>query len=297
MIEIDIETLSRFQENQDGLIDMYRQGYRLQDNTRIHILQATNLLINPGFESGDTGWFKWQSGTGATFSSSEVGRTGNAASIEYVTLESKKIAQWMQDVLVTPGKTYKISGWIKTSSIVTSGTGGVYIDVNWKDTNHKYLDSTSVMDPVIGTTNWTYYEKDVIAPLNAVYGSPTLQIYDSSGKAWFDDISFIGDTTSIPPGGGGGCTNPKYKCVNGVCISDNCDGTGTYTTSNCNNACAAPPPGGGAPPPGGGGGGFGVCSPACTAEQYCIAGTCVEKKYITYGAIGVGALLLLSILK
>ena len=36
------------------------------------------------------------------------------------------------------------------------------------------------------------------------------------------------------------CTNPKYKCSGITCISDNCDGTGTFTTPDCNNTCTCP---------------------------------------------------------
>ena len=36
------------------------------------------------------------------------------------------------------------------------------------------------------------------------------------------------------------CRNPKYKCSGITCISDNCDGTGTFTTPNCNNTCTCP---------------------------------------------------------
>ena len=36
------------------------------------------------------------------------------------------------------------------------------------------------------------------------------------------------------------CRNPKYKCSGITCISDNCDGTGTFTTPDCNNTCTCP---------------------------------------------------------
>lgn len=131
-----------------------------------------------------------------------------------------------------------------------------------------------------------------------------------------------------PPPPPPGCTNPKYKCRGSSCISDNCDGTGTYTTNTCNNACAAPPPpsarytcsgsptytcnidANGAypdvnsclnackapppPPPGGGGGGTTGCLPSCDINtNYCIANTCIPKTYIIYGALGLFALMML----
>lgn len=36
-----------------------------------------------------------------------------------------------------------------------------------------------------------------------------------------------------------GCTNPKYKCYGtpSTCISDNCDGTGTFPDANCGTGC------------------------------------------------------------
>lgn len=49
-------------------------------------------------------------------------------------------------------------------------------------------------------------------------------------------VSNICSVTIIPPI----CTNPKYKCFGATCISDNCDGSGTFTTPDCNNTCTCP---------------------------------------------------------
>ena len=38
------------------------------------------------------------------------------------------------------------------------------------------------------------------------------------------------------------CTNPKYKCIGTACTSDDCDGSGIYLTSDCDNQCITSPP-------------------------------------------------------
>lgn len=108
------------------------------------------------------------------------------------------------------------------------------------------------------------------------------------------------------------CTSPKWKCVNKVCVSDNCDGTGTQLTqADClaKEAACIPPAnnygcdttgkcvaGAGTLPPG--------CNNTCVAPSgcpgcdlttsYCIAGQCIKKSYALYGGIGLVAILLLK---
>ena len=78
----------------------------------------------------------------------------------------------------------------------------------------------------------------------------------------------------------------------GVSVSIGTDALNTML-SQLGGSGTTQPPGGTIPP---GTGAF-TCSPACSPTQTCLFGTCVEKKYITYGIIGFGALFLLSILK
>ncbi|MDD3474338.1 MAG: hypothetical protein PHP08_00360 [Candidatus Dojkabacteria bacterium] len=82
------------------------------------------------------------------------------------------------------------------------------------------------------------------------------------------------------------CTTPKYKCIGTQCISDNCDGSGIYTTSNCNNLCT------------GGGDGAQGCVPSCDpTKEFCLSFIgfgCQPKTYV-YGAAGF--LLLMMLIK
>lgn len=67
---------------------------------------GTNLLTNPGFEDGTTGWFK-ENGSG---SSSSPGRTGS-----FSLTEPRPNEWWWQDIaIVQPGKTYTFSAWARS---------------------------------------------------------------------------------------------------------------------------------------------------------------------------------------
>lgn len=117
-------------------------------------------------------------------------------------------------------------------------------------------------------------------------GAPDyLCIQDPNGA--YPDLASCQNVCKQPPP----TPTAGYNCISPGNCQYVSSGAQYPDSASCQNACKA------APPPGGGGGGFGACSPACTVDQYCIMGTCVPKTYITYGAIGFGALFLLSILK
>ena len=74
------------------------------------------------------------------------------------------------------------------------------------------------------------------------------------------------------------CTNPKYKCVSGVCRPDNCDGTGTFPNNTCNNTC-----GGGTIPPSSG------CPGCDRTKNICLdfIGLGCQPSLYVYGAVGL----------
>ncbi len=55
------------------------------------------------------------------------------------------------------------------------------------------------------------------------------------------------DSVTVNVGGAAPTTTPKYKCSGASCVQD--DVNGTYTVSNCDNACTPPPPPPPPPPP------------------------------------------------
>ncbi len=155
--------------------------------------KSINLLKNPGFEttygSIPKYWIKYQTGYKATFTYPEIGRTntGKSVAIKYVTKETGKVALWwQQSIPVIPSKQYKLSGYMKLSN-VTGGRAGLRI--NW----YKSDGSISRIDLITksGTTPWTKYEKTFTSPSNAVKANVGGDLFNASGKVWFDDLSFI----------------------------------------------------------------------------------------------------------
>jgi len=139
----------------------------------------SSLLINPGFESGTTGW------TGVSGNASIVTTQlhGGAQSLQIIqpTSGTKSVRQSVSTI--TAGQNYSISAWIKTS--LTTGSAG--FNVFWLDSGGVPIWTTQIAN-VSGTTNWSQYSTNFTAPSGAVsalfwYGVS----YGSGGTAWFDD--------------------------------------------------------------------------------------------------------------
>lgn len=157
---------------------------------------TANLLVNPGFEqtaanSAWTGgiaaadWTRYVfSGTPAFAVDSSVAHTGGKS----VKIEAGYTARgtiFQQINSVVKGKTYKISGWMKTENVSNKAlvrfqigrTSGGNVLVNMAEAK--------------GTTDWTYFEQKTTIPDNATTPS-WLKIEafleNSTGKVWFDDF-------------------------------------------------------------------------------------------------------------
>lgn len=90
------------------------------------ISAQTNMLVNGGFESGETAWSGWSSGIQVNQTAPHSG-TSCARFTTRSTLEQSPIT-------VIPGKTYKLSAWIRINSMAGSDWGGIRfsaIEYNW----------------------------------------------------------------------------------------------------------------------------------------------------------------------
>lgn len=160
---------------------------------------SVNLLKNPGFEeiynSMPRYWSKYQSGTKGVFTYPEAGRVGGkSVAIKYATREIGKVALWRQSgIVVTPSKQYKLSGYMKLSNVIGSTAsprpGGASIRVSWYRSDGGLIKTDYINKK--GTIGWTKYEKILTAPSNAIRATVGGDLFDSSGKVWFDDLSFI----------------------------------------------------------------------------------------------------------
>ena len=146
---------------------------------------ADNLLPNPSFEDQSDGkpvaWetFSWL-GT-PTFEYAQTGRTGSR-SLMISSAEGVDSA-WHARVSVEPHATYRLSGWIKTENVETTGNArGALMNLhNIQPTATK---------AVKGTSDWTRVEvlfesgdQDSV-DVNCLFGGWG----PATGKAWFDDV-------------------------------------------------------------------------------------------------------------
>jgi endo-1,4-beta-xylanase len=111
-------------------------------------LAGENLAVNPGFESGTTGWV----GSGCTLSiSTSVFHDGNQSG--YATGRTQtwnSILQSMNGKML-PGKTYLISGWMKVEGVSSSGINVTVGKTDDSGTNYTWVAWTTVYD-----SNWAY---------------------------------------------------------------------------------------------------------------------------------------------
>jgi GH35 family endo-1,4-beta-xylanase len=149
---------------------------------------ADNLITNPGFESGTTGW----SACGGSFTTSTViYRSGNQSGYAY-----SRTGTWngiRQSLLgkMTPGKTYYISGWMKIEGTPDCNINVTIVKTDDSGTTYTWVDWTKGYDNC-----WTQlkgpYTLDVTGALTelAIYfeGPPADVNY------YLDDVN-VADTT------------------------------------------------------------------------------------------------------
>ncbi len=136
-----------------------------------------NLLANPGFEEGVAGW-RWPLPVAST-----AVRAGKGAQ-EIQALAS--LVENSQDVAVTAGAPYGLSGWIRTQSL--SGKGAALWLV-WSDGAGSL--HTDRLGAVRGTKPWTKVSGIFAAPPGAARVRVILAVEGGSGTAWFDDLEFV----------------------------------------------------------------------------------------------------------
>lgn len=161
---------------------------------------TANLVDNPGFETVDPAvstkpqyWVKSGNYAGAVFTYPDTGRTGTdkSVSVSSATREAGKAAVWVQDIVATidPTRPYKLSGYMKTENIVGGGAGIMVDWYNSAGTRTGYSFAGGVRKT--GTIGWALYESTFTPPVGTTKAKVRGDIYDTSGKALFDDMSLV----------------------------------------------------------------------------------------------------------
>lgn len=167
-----------------------------------------NLLRNGDFEQGLDGWsteHQWYA-KGEGLSRWEVDETvvkSGKRSVKVVGQNNRGIA--IQD-LRPPFPLCQVSGWLRCENL----KGYARIFIEFIDAGGKWL-SGVVVGEVTGTTDWTFFSKEVAMPPDAVtFRVDLLTTEPNDGVAWFDAISAV---PVLPPSDGKPPEPPKFEVV------------------------------------------------------------------------------------
>jgi alpha-L-arabinofuranosidase len=145
---------------------------------------AENRLPNPSFEeatgSRPAGWRPQRWNGQAQFDHDRTGRTGDRSA--RIASEQGGDASWTVTVPVEPFGRYRLSGWIRTENLQTSGGRGALLNV------HTMADA--VTRPLTGDNDWTQVEVEFdVDDQDAVQVNALLGGWgNATGTAWFDDV-------------------------------------------------------------------------------------------------------------
>ncbi|MHC4739593.1 MAG: carbohydrate binding domain-containing protein, partial [Planctomycetota bacterium] len=157
---------------------------------------STELLTNPGFESGQTPWYI---GDANQITISNEDPHSGSYSAKFVgnntwLLMSQNVDPAQQAV------TYDVSGWMKTVSVTTQGQIILqFLDSGWG------IISESVVGSATGSTIYTQYSDSLLSPTGTALLRLRLVMPNGTGTIYYDDFS-IKEAGAGPPGQ---ATNPS----------------------------------------------------------------------------------------
>jgi hypothetical protein len=140
-----------------------------------------NLLTNPAFEDGQTGWELSSKRGTVAIDPLEKHQGKNSARIDNPAGEDSYLKQ---AVAVKPKTRYRMTGYIKTKDIVGKGAGATLsLEGGYEATK-----------PIVGNKAWTQVsfefdsgavDKVVVGVRLGYYSAPVM------GTAWFDELSLV----------------------------------------------------------------------------------------------------------
>lgn len=169
---------------------------------------AAELVYNGDFEAstGDLrGWTVSVGTTAYSVVSDGPGGSGNAAQgIEPDTVGNLGRLLHEFNAKVVPGETYRLTGWIKTDDVQTSG--GVAIGVGTLNGDGALVAGSfqAAIGSVTGTTGWTFYDSGLFVLPDHSGGNTVSHaifidfINNGPGTARFDNISLEGPLAAPP---------------------------------------------------------------------------------------------------
>ena len=170
--------------------------------TSLRAYSFPNLLLDPGFEAGGSGWQGVDS-LGRGLDSTQVHGGLASQRISATSLGSRVV---YQDVSVAAGTVYDAEGWAATDGLVD---GEAALDILWLD-GSGFGDSVPPQDVlgselvgmVNGTNGWTPFSGSFASPAGTVVARVQLRVAPEPtdlGSGWFDDLVFPLAPDTIPP--------------------------------------------------------------------------------------------------
>ncbi|MFA5338649.1 MAG: PEP-CTERM sorting domain-containing protein [Candidatus Omnitrophota bacterium] len=165
-----------------------------------------NLITNPGFESGETGWSFFSSGSAASHSIKTPGASGANYGENVINVQSgtttPMYAGYYQAVpdavpgAVQPGSLIYLNGLVKSSGVTAGARGQLqlefYNDYTANSTT-RIWGSDIVTTPVTSNQDWTSYQATGYVPSGAkMFQILTLEmgsLTGSTGTFGYDDIN------------------------------------------------------------------------------------------------------------
>ncbi len=151
-------------------------------------IQGQNLIVNPGFESGITGWYTFS--TDAQNSSETVVTTlpHSGSSSLKISINSSTVisAGALQSLTVIPLQRYFLEYYVRTDSVNMESSIYPYLSFGDTVVNYEYG-----LVPIRGTTGWRRFQSRFTIPQGTNSKLDLFFIFSGTrGSAYFDDISF-----------------------------------------------------------------------------------------------------------
>ena len=161
--------------------------------------EDSNLIANPGFESGSTSPLNWafvtSSGNAPVWDT--VSHTGARSIKISISGTVDKVSGYPQSELIEaqPLATYTFSAWVKTQN--AGGSNNPAVRVVELDANNRWLRSTTLMFSK-GTNDWTQKQTTFKTGSDTVYLYIYAYIWNGYGTMWLDDVKLSTGAASAP---------------------------------------------------------------------------------------------------
>lgn len=146
-----------------------------------------NYVTDHNLEHNSSNWYPvhWDGSTGTAGFDNTNPYIGKQ-SFKINKTNDRSISFMQQPIKLPVGKTYTLSGYIKTENISNLKNGGAAIFLTYQDSNGTWQQVTT--NKIVGSNDWARYEATFTIPSNAPSGDVNLKagIIEETGIAYFD---------------------------------------------------------------------------------------------------------------